>query len=74
MRGKRNSNGLNTIVFLFLIFILALKNIIVAYVRGWSIDFKTALVLAGIDVFFMLVIAYVMTSTHGAVSTAMDGD
>lgn len=62
------------VLVVLLVFILALKTALVAWVRGFSLSASEILLLAGIDVFFMMLIAYLMASPHhGTASTAFDG-
>ena len=59
---------------LTLIFIISLKNMIVAAIRGWSLSPKEILLLATIDVLFMFIIAWALSKEHGIASTMIDGD
>jgi len=77
-RGRRitsgGSRGFSRIMTIaLLMFLITLKNLVVAGIRGWSLSLKEAVVLAFVDVTFMFLIAWALSKEHSVAST-VDGD
>jgi len=79
VRGRRISSrsmspSHRLITVFTLMFLIMLKNIIVATIRGWTLSLKEALLLAFVDVTFMFLIAWALSREHSVASTMVDGD